>query len=107
VLLLDREPNHRIQLFDMDGQFLGEWKGFSAPNDAFIDRDHNIYVAEGGQRISVFNLDGELLARWGEKGDTPGQFANGPHGVWVDGQNDLYVTEVPHLANRVQKFARI
>jgi DNA-binding beta-propeller fold protein YncE len=107
VLLLDREPNHRIQLFDIEGGFLNEWTGLSAPNDAFIDRNHNIYVAEGGHRISVFNLDGALLARWGEKGDAPGQFASGPHGVWVDGQGDLYVTEVPHLPDRVQKFERI
>jgi hypothetical protein len=107
VLLLDREPNHRIQLFAMDGIFLGEWTGLSAPNDAFIDRDNHIFVAEGGHRISVLNLDGELLARWGEQGDAPGQFANGPHGIWIDAHGDLYVTEVPYLADRVQKFERL
>jgi DNA-binding beta-propeller fold protein YncE len=107
VLLMDREPNHRIQLFDMDGEFLSEWPGLAGPNDGFIDADDHILVAESGYRISVLNLDGELLARWGEQGDTPGQFANAPHGIWADSHGDLYVTEVPYLPDRVQKFARL
>jgi DNA-binding beta-propeller fold protein YncE len=107
VMLIDREPNHRIQFFDLDGEFLGQWTGLLGPNDAFIDPDEQVFVAESGYRVSVFNLDGELLARWGEQGDQPGQFANAPHGVWVDGHGDLYVTEVPYLADRVQKFERI
>ena len=64
-------------------------------------------MAEGRYRISVFDLDGELLARWGEQGDVPGQFANGPHGLWLDSHGDLYVAEVPFLDNRLQKFARV
>lgn len=107
VLLVDREPNHRIQLFDVDGGFLGEWTGLSGPNDVYIDADNHLFVAEGGHRVSIFNLDGELLARWGEHGDAPGQFASAPHGLWADSRGDLYVTEVPHLADRVQKFERI
>lgn len=107
VLLVDREPNHRIQLFDVEGQFLGEWGGLSGPNDAFIDQEGNVFVAEGGHRISVLNLEGKLLARWGERGDAPGQFASSPHGIWADSRGDLYVTEVPQLADRVQKFERI
>jgi sugar lactone lactonase YvrE len=107
ILLMDREPNHRIQFFDLDGGFLDEGTGLLGPNDAFIDSEGHVFVAESGYRISIFDLDGALLARWGEQGDQPGQFANAPHGVWVDRHGDLYVTEVPYLADRVQKFARV
>lgn len=107
VLVLDRETNHRLQIFDVEGTFLGEWTDLEGPNDLYIDQDDKVYVAEGRHRISVFNLDGELLARWGEKGEAPGQFADSPHGIWVDSQGDLYVAEVPRLPNRLQKFTRV
>jgi DNA-binding beta-propeller fold protein YncE len=107
VLVLDRETNHRLQIFDVEGTFLGEWTDLEGPNDLYIDQDDKVYVAEGRHRISVFNLDGELLARWGEKGEAPGQFADSPHGIWVDSQGGLYVAEVPRLPNRLQKFTRV
>ena len=105
VLVLDRE-NRRMQIFDAEGTYEGEWPNLDGPNDLYIDGDDNVYMAEGGYRISVFDLDGELLARWGEQGDAPGQFANGPHGLWLDSHGDLYVAEVPFLDNRLQKFTR-
>lgn len=106
VLVLDRE-NRRMQIFDAEGKYMGEWPDLDGPNDLYIDGDDKVYMAEGNYRISVFDLDGELLARWGEQGEAPGQFANGPHGLWLDSQGDLYVAEVPFLDNRLQKFARV
>ena len=106
VLVLDR-TNRRLQVFDADGLYLEEWPDLAAPNDLFIDQDDNVFIAEGEYRISVFNLDGQLLARWGEHGEAPGQFANGPHGLWLDSRGDLYVAEVPFLDNRLQKFTRV
>lgn len=105
VLVLDRE-NRRLQIFDADGIYQGEWPDLEGPNDLFIDAEDNVYVAEGNYRISVLDLDGNVLARWGEHGTAPGQFANGPHGLWVDSRGDLYVAEVPFLENRLQKFTR-
>ncbi len=107
VLVLDRETNHRLQIFDVDGTFLGEWTDLEGPNDLYIDQEDKVYIAEGRHRISIFNLDGELLARWGEKGEAPGQFADSPHGIWVDSHGDIYVAEVPRLPDRLQKFARV
>lgn len=107
VLVLDREPNHRLQAFDMEGNFLVEWTDLEAPNDIYIDRDEIAYIAEGPHRVSIWTLDGELLARWGEKGDAPGQFADSPHGIWVDSHGDLYVAEVATIPDRLQKFERI
>ncbi len=106
VLVLDR-TNRRMQIFDAEGTYQGEWSDLDGPNDLYIDGDDNVYMAEGRYRISVFDLNGNLLARWGEQGDAPGQFANGPHGLWLDSHGDLYVAEVPFLDNRLQKFARV
>ncbi len=106
VLVLDRE-NRRMQIFDAEGKYMGEWPDLDGPNDLYIDSDDKVYMAEGNYRISVFDLDGELLARWGEQGEAPGQFANGPHGLWLDSQGDLYVAEVPFLDNRLQKFTQV
>ena len=105
ILVLDRE-NRRLQIFDADGNYQGEWTDLDGPNDLFIDEDDNVYIAEGNYRISVFNLDGKLLARWGGHGEAAGQFADHPHGLWLDSRGDLYVAEVPFLDNRLQKFTR-
>ena len=104
--MLDRE-NRRLQIFDAEGVYLDEWPDLDGPNDLYIDRDDNVFIAEGNYRISVFNLDGRLLARWGEQGEGPGQFADHPHGLWLDSRGDLYVAEVPFLDNRLQKFTRV
>ncbi len=106
VLVTDRE-NNRIQLFDFEGKFIEEWTDILRPNFIFIDRNEIIYVTEAPHRISLFNLDGELLARWGEAGSEPGQFAEFPHCLCVDAHGDIYVSEVPKLPNRLQKFTRI
>lgn len=40
--------NDRIQLFDVNGQFLGAWRGFGRPSDLVIDRADHLYVASDG-----------------------------------------------------------
>ena len=107
ILVADREPVARIQVFDDDGTYITEWTDVWGPNDLCADQEDNIYVAEAARRVSVFSPEGELLARWGEHVSSPGQFPDYPHGIWVDDRNDLYVTEVPFIDNRLQKFERV
>jgi DNA-binding beta-propeller fold protein YncE len=121
VFVADRE-NSRIQKFDADGRFLGDWPDIARhdiarPCQIFIDEADRVYVAElgyragmfpgnlaphanaTGGRVSIFSIDGELLARWGG-GDSPcapGDFF-APHDIWVDSQGDIYVSEVTYTA---------
>jgi hypothetical protein len=45
VFVADR-GNSRIEIFNQDGKFLGQWKQFGKPCDVFIDANDNIYVAD-------------------------------------------------------------
>ena len=106
VLVMDRE-NNRIQIFDFEGAYMGEWTDVEMPMDMYIGLDDVVYVSEAPSRISIFSPNGELLSRWGEDGSAPGQFEDAPHGIWVDSRGDLYVAEVAAVHNRIQKFARL
>ena len=102
VIVVDRE-NHRLQLFDVDGNWLETWTDLRQPMDLCVDGEDTIYVAEAHQRLSIYDAEGRLLARWGDKGAAPGQFASFLHGVCVDSHGDLYIAD----ESRLQKFERM
>lgn len=105
VYILDR-GNLRCQIFNNEGRFITEWTDLGSPNDLFIDSDNIIHIAEARQSICIITLDGEIIGRWGEKGNAPGQFSDSPHGIWIDSNGDIYVSEVI-AERRLQKFMRI
>jgi hypothetical protein len=104
VYVLDRE-NRRWQVFTLDGEYLSETGGLTSPCDVAVDAD-GIFHIVGGGGVDIRRPNGELICRWGEKGDAPGQFANGPHGCWMDPEGSLYIGEVGGN-NRLQKFRRV
>jgi DNA-binding beta-propeller fold protein YncE len=59
---------------------------FNQPTDVALDRDGNIYVAdgEGNSRVLKFNKFGNVIGGWGLKGSGPGQF-DLPHSIAIDG----------------------
>jgi sugar lactone lactonase YvrE len=113
VYIADRE-NSRLQVFNADGVYKGEWTDVARPCQVYIDQANGcLYVAElgfragrwpgtgsaepgaTGGRVSIFDRSGKLHARFGG-GDNPcapGDFF-APHGIWVDSRGDLYVSEV-------------
>ena len=113
VYVADRE-NSRIQRFDLQGNYQGEWTHVDRPDDVFIDADENLYVAELGfragrmprsmmaptpqhrppSRVSVLTLDGEVQTRLGGEGREAGVGFFAPHGIWADSRGDVYVGEV-------------
>ena len=106
VYIADRE-NHRVQVFDPEGNFLTQWNNLHRPCGLHIDGDL-VYIGQlptqlevnatypnVGSCVSIHDLSGERLARLGDprSGEGPGQFT-APHGLTVDSHGDIYVGEV-------------
>ncbi|MGH7276252.1 MAG: peptidyl-alpha-hydroxyglycine alpha-amidating lyase family protein [Candidatus Rokuibacteriota bacterium] len=132
VYVADRE-NHRVQIFDGRGRYLGQINNLYRPCGLFCDPKSGglLYVGELpthlavnarvpnlGARVSVVTLKGDLVGRVGGRfpGEKPGEFV-APHGCVVDSRGDLYVAEVswtttgskehpPREIRSLQKFAR-
>ena len=98
--------NNRLQIFDQDGNFLGEMKQFSRPSGVFIDKKDSIYVAdsESGsvnpnhstwkRGIRIGNLkDGKVVAFIPDPDEHPTN-TSAAEGVAVDAQGNIYGAEV-------------
>ncbi len=112
VYIGDRE-NHRVQIFDTNGNYETQWVNMSRAAAVYIDKRGEsdiVYVGEYfagigsnaigtdlGPRVSIYQTDGTLLARVGREsyGDESGRFYS-PHGIAVDSKGDVYVAEVAY-----------
>jgi hypothetical protein len=108
VYIADRE-NCRVQVFDDQGTYVGQWNNMYRPCGLYIDGDLayvgqlptslpvNAAYPNIGACVSIHDLSGRRLARLGDahKGEGPGQFL-APHGLTVDSRGDLYVGEVSY-----------
>ncbi|MGC8873103.1 MAG: flippase activity-associated protein Agl23 [Chloroflexia bacterium] len=122
--------NHRIQVLDANGDFLGEWGegqlidvgeditlrearpfGFYGPRGVAVDGQGKVYVTDtGNERVLVYRVQpdaaggirAEYLYQWGTTGSAPGQFLE-PVGIAVDASGRVYVADTWNL--RVQVFA--
>lgn len=108
VYVADRE-NHRVQIFDSEGNYLSEWRHhLHRPCGLYISDEPLVYIGQLGPalpvnrdypnlgaRISIHDLEGNLVAWLGDErpGLGPGQFL-APHGIAVDSRGDIYVGEV-------------
>lgn len=133
VYVADRE-NHRVQIFDGQGRYQGQWNHLHRPCGLYTSRRESdtLYVGELGSsnpvtantpnigpRVSVLNSKGERVCRFGGRfaGEQPGEFV-APHGLVVDSRGDCYVAEVawtqqgqhekpPREIRSLQKFRRV
>ena len=100
--------NHRVEKFDLDGNFLmafGEYGfgpgQFKRPLALAVDDEGAVYVSgEAGHRIQKFGLDGAFRLQWGTRGSGDGQFRN-PYGIAV---HDGHVFVVDRVNGNVQTF---
>ena len=100
VYVGDRE-NARIQIFDLNGRFLREWK-LGHPFGLFISPDHFIYMSDAiAGRIVKIDRDGKAVGVL--DGPTPDKGRHfDPHSLAVDKDNSIFTAEV--LPWRAQKF---
>lgn len=88
--------NHRIQKFDLDGNFIKSWgksgafEGeFKEPTGIRIDKNDRIFVSDTwNQRIQVFNSEGEFLQIIGEDASF-----YGPRDLTLSDDGRLFVSD--------------
>jgi DNA-binding beta-propeller fold protein YncE len=104
VFVNDRH-NHRVQVFDENGEFLDQWKFEDSPSTIYVLQlmaDGYLWAADAGtSKILKYDLDGHLMYSWGTWGGHPGGMW-GVHGFSVDQEGNLYVSEANN--GRFQKF---
>jgi DNA-binding beta-propeller fold protein YncE len=102
--------NHRIQIFDPQGNFLRMFPVKSGPEERPADpvdvlvsgfRDY-VYVSDNDNHaIKVYDIRGNFQFSWGKFGEEPGDFRY-PGIMAKNKQNEIFVVDV--LNTRVQKF---
>jgi sugar lactone lactonase YvrE len=113
-LLVNDDENHRIQLFDYDGNYLEEWS-MTNPSGLCI-HDDIVYVANlgpyydpangpGWGAVTIWNLKGEKLSEWVGSEGPDRRALVGPHDLCVDDDGNIYVCEGD--GGRVQRFNRL
>jgi len=107
VWVADRQ-NHRIQIFDIKGNYIDQWIGFKRPCDMYIDDEGTVYVAELDRRISILDKDGKLLSYFScQEEDKEKALLLGPHGITVDSDGDIYVGEVAKTMGKIDRRGRV
>jgi DNA-binding beta-propeller fold protein YncE len=114
IYVCDR-TNDRYQVFRRDGTFVSEH--FVAPRTRLNGTVADLVPSRDAAQLYLFSVDnsngvarvirradGEVLASFGRPGRYAGQF-HVPHNIAIDGQGNLYVTEVD-TGQRVQRFVR-
>ena len=101
--------NHRIQVFNANGNFITKWGSegsgdgqFIYPYGITVDSNKRVYVTDTeNNHIQIFDSNGIFITKWGSEGSGNGQFSH-PSGITVNNWGDYYVLDTYNY--RVQVF---
>ena len=83
-LIVGDRGNNRLQIFDLEGNYIGEFKSFSRPSGIYITDDDTIYVAD-----SESEFDNERNPGW-HAGIRVGSLLDGIVDYFIDGTVEAY-----------------
>ena len=106
-ILVADSLNHRIQIFDLDGNYLRQFGhpgdnpgSFSNPRGITANSENILVADTNNNRVQIFDLEGNHVRTIGRGGQDNGEF-NAPQGIIVNSTNIL-VGEI--LNGRIQVF---
>lgn len=104
VYVADRQ-NRRVQIFDMDGKYLKEWKFAGLPCGLFIGPQQQMYLVSGfSGQILKLDGNGKAIAATGQPGKGLGEFGEA-HYLAIGPQGEIWVADTvkPALHKFVKK----
>ncbi len=95
--------NHRVQIFDEDGNYIDHWPNIVGPSELRMTADRRyLWVMDlFTAKFLKFDLNGKLITSWGTQGFAPGAITGGVHDFTTDSEGNLYIAD---HSNTVQKF---
>ena len=105
-LFIGDRNNNRVVIYDQNFTFIAEWKQFSRPSGAYIDKNDNLYVADSESESVSRNHDGwKRGLRIGSAKDGKVKYfipdpndkatnTSAAEGVVADSQGNIYGAEV-------------
>ncbi len=92
VYVADRE-NRRVQIFDVDGKYIKEWKFAGLPCGLYLAADGQMYLASGfAGQILRLDANGKAIAMMGQPGKGLGEFGEA-HYMTITPGGDIYVAD--------------
>ena len=103
VHVADRE-NRRVQIFDVDGKYIKEWKFAGLPCGLYLAADGQMYLASGfAGQILRLDANGKAVGMMGQPGKGLGEFGEA-HYMTLTPAGDIYVADTINAA--LHKFVR-
>ena len=103
VYVADRQ-NRRVQLFDVDGKYIKEWKYLGLPCGLYLARDGQMYLTSGyvGQILRL-DANGKAVAATGQAGKGLGEFGEA-HYMTLGAEGNIYVADTINAT--IQTFVK-
>jgi peptidylglycine monooxygenase len=89
LLVGDRE-NNRVQVFDLEGEYLTEWHGFYKPMEIYVDSANVIYVSDQRPSVTALSDRGEILGSCKPA-------LSMPHGLTGDKDGNIFIVETRNI----------